>query len=467
MPPTKTKSQKNPARQQGFRFRKDKVHLTYKTHVDPQKIIERFDSLGGGHLWYSIVHEVGKSKTQEGETATGLPSELRGVETSDEGCEILRGTTTDASGVLPGVGVGDGDGAGDDSGDLDVRDGYDHTHVAFCWKRTLDTSNPRYFDIESGGETLHPNIKYIATNKHACNIWRYHEKDGVPVRSATSPITLATTIKRIVEAASLYDACEEMGIQAKTVSDIKLLRADVPKAKPYQHRYPDAEWLLKPPENFRCLYVWGGTGCGKTQWALHQFERPLLVRSIDTLKTFNPSYHDGLVFDDIDFSARSAVDCIMLTEWDEDAPIKARFTDAHIPAGTRKIFCSNMPFDENFPMDKAGAIRRRIGKIIHVSGPLFRSSAWTPEQLSAIREATKAAEQGAHDGAKRRRVDLDVLAAAEPAPEDTYVYRELREDLLVQHNAGPVDASVPATEEANEEVAWETLSGMSAFSLDM
>jgi len=107
-------------------------------------------------------------------------------------------------------------------------------------------------------------------------------------------------------------------------------------------------------------------------WASHQFERPLICRGIDRLKDFDPELHDGIVFDDVCFLTSAREQLIYLCDWDLDADIKCRYNDACIPAGTRKIFTSNLPPEENFPYDSTGAIARRITGIVHVSVPLFQ-----------------------------------------------------------------------------------------------
>jgi hypothetical protein len=113
---------------------------------------------------------------------------------------------------------------------------------------------------------------------------------------------------------------------------------------------------------------------------VHQFECPLVVSHIDDLGDFDASRHDGIVFDDMSFAHLPREAVIHLVDWDLDRSIHIRYKRALIPARTRKIFTSNKTFYENFPADPSGAIRRRISRIIHVTGPTF----YAPHQQRQI-----------------------------------------------------------------------------------
>jgi len=165
-----------------------------------------------------------------------------------------------------------------------------------------------------------------------------------------------------------------VGVEIKSVSDLVHIRRDVDRKKPYEHKHTDTIWAIEPLDDYqrRCVYIMGATGCGKTQWALHQFVSPLLVRHMDKLNEFDPEIHDGIVFDDMSFAHLPRETAIYLTDWDEDSDIHVRYKCAFIPAHTRKIFTSNKPFHENWPVDEFGAIRRRFTRIIHAHGKLYR-----------------------------------------------------------------------------------------------
>jgi len=191
------------------------------------------------------------------------------------------------------------------------------------------------------------------------------------LQSPQGPADRALTLAGIKEAPTLFDACAQLGIKCKTVGDVNLMRNDPAPLKPFVHQF-DGPWLLPLIPNFRCLYIHGASGVGKTQWALAHGENPLLVRSLDQFKLFNPDSHDLIVVDDMDLASLDRSMVIAMIDWDEDSTIKCRYRDAILPRHTRLIFTSNNTFDQSFPSDyAAGAINRRFSRIIHCNGPTY------------------------------------------------------------------------------------------------
>lgn len=293
-----------------FRFHANKVHLTYQGHIPHEELLERLKRKGEGLKWFSVVSETSDSETP-----------------------------------------------------------YNHTHVACEWKKIIDTKNPRYFDHY----WIHPHIQKVNGLKHAKEIYyNYHRKAPVQLtQSDEAPDTALQVIDKIKEPESLYDACQLLGIAPKTVSDVKILREDKKRLPDFVHPFPNAEWTVFTPDNWKVLVVWGDSGTGKTMWATSLFANPLVVSHMDRLRDFNPDRHDGIVFDDMGFAHLPREACIHLVDTELARDIHCRYTTAHIPAGTKKVFTSNLPFDQLFPYDPSGAIRRRISKIIHVTGPTF------------------------------------------------------------------------------------------------
>ena len=171
------------------------------------------------------------------------------------------------------------------------------------------------------------------------------------------------------------------GVEIRSVSDVKLIRDDVPIRPPHVHLFPGAEWTLEL-DFARVLFLSGPSGCGKTQWAVHQFRNPLVVSHMDTLRQFRRGYHDGIVFDDMSFAHLPRESVIHLVDWDEDREIHCRYRCADIPRQTKKIFTTNMRFDQCFPFDESGAIRRRFSKF-HTIAPgvlCYRAIPPAPEE---------------------------------------------------------------------------------------
>lgn len=296
-----------------FRFQYQAAHLTYKNHLPLEELLEHIKSKLGDLIWYSLVHEHGHN-----------------------------------------------------DGEID----YEHTHVAFRAKKKPNIRDARTLDFNG----VHPHIKGLSGKIQEANTWKYHEKEPIStLRSALGPGGIGGRGNEalIKNATSLYEACEALGIGIKNVADVAAIRSDKSKRTQYVHKYEDAEWSLPIREDFKCLFLYGPTGTGKTQWALHHFRNPFLCSHIDDLRDFNADRNDGIVFDDMSFRHMPREGVIHLLDWDEDRSIHCRFYCAQIPAGTKKIFTSNKTFHETFPDDDHGAIRRRISEIIRIEGPTF------------------------------------------------------------------------------------------------
>jgi hypothetical protein len=295
-----------------FRFHGSRVHLTYKGHIECDKLKSQYPKLE----FYSCVHETSDSENE-----------------------------------------------------------YEHTHFAAWFSKTVDTKNERYFDFEG----IHPNIKSIKSDLQWRNTCKYHEKSPVLLVRTEKLEPASSLIKRIREAESLHEACESAGIKACTVNDVKLLRDDKPRAERTVSPHPNDSWLRPPTEDFKCLFIHGATNTGKTEWAIAHFpEGCLFVRHMDDLKGFVPGVHDGIVFDDMSFAHLPREAVIHLLDWDRPSAIHCRYTTATIPAHTRKIIVSNKQYNETFPEDEHGAIKRRISHTIHIPVPIFKPESKQP-----------------------------------------------------------------------------------------
>lgn len=87
--------------------------------------------------------------------------------------------------------------------------------------------------------------------------------------------------------------------------------------------------------------IWGSTGTGKTNFALAHFKNPLKVEHLDALKMFDPTMHDGIVFDDIDFRHLPITTVIHLLDRDYGQWIHCRYYNGFIPGDTKRMFCFN------------------------------------------------------------------------------------------------------------------------------
>ena len=332
-----------------FNFQYIQCHFTWKTHIPFPRIKELFESIQPVE-WYSIVHE-----------------------------------------------------------SSDTENSYDHTHAAVRWKAKPHKRNARFADIDD----IHPHIQPITTKDHARRIYyEYHRKSPVLLEQSPTGPSQPSTLESIQSAATLYDACAMLKIIPKTVADVMLLRKDRAKPPAQPQNFRDTMWTMPLLHDFTCMFVSGPTKYGKTQWALHCFNSPLVVSHMDQLRDFNPNEHDGIVFDDMSFAHHPRETVIHLTDWDMDRAIHARYNAAVIPHNTRKIFTSNLPFDQVFPEDHTGAIRRRFSHKITVTRPLFPVGE-NGEPLPQI-GSPRAAPESPDQPARRRRIN-DAEGANSPA----------------------------------------------------
>ena len=122
------------------------------------------------------------------------------------------------------------------------------------------------------------------------------------------------------------------------------------------------EWLRRHKSKLTCVII-GPSGKGKTQLALSAFNNPLLVSHTDNLKELTDS-HDGIVFDDMNFSHWPRESVIHLTDLEETRGINVKGDVANIPAKLPRIITSNKDILELLPIDPHGSINRRIHIVI-------------------------------------------------------------------------------------------------------
>ena len=169
-----------------FRFQSEKVHLTYKTHMDEAAVKAMLESKGSIKI-YSFVHEVGDEHE-------------------------------------------------------DTPTPYEHTHVFVMWTKRLNLTDPRTFDVKD----IHPNLNTRRSLQWAKNIVnKYHKghktkKDGKkyyiePVylnQEGVSDWKFEEDLwDRIAGAPSLKDACMDAGLVPKSISDAKLIQAESKRRK--------------------------------------------------------------------------------------------------------------------------------------------------------------------------------------------------------------------------------------------
>jgi len=281
-----------------FRFTGQKCHLTYKTHIDFEAIKEMLNKYAGGPRALSMVHELGD---EQEEAATP----------------------------------------------------YEHTHVAVYFKQKPDIADARCFDI---GE-IHPNMQVQRSMKWFRHLIETYHKgnktkaDGKkyfikPIKleqiGCDKFLTDEELLNTITRAPTLLEACLETGIMPKSVSDVLLIRNN---NKRKIEAEPESCVDIKRFKQFdfdkaKALVLKGTANCGKTNWALSQFKKPLLICELDQLKEITQDT-DGLVFDEMLFGHHPKQSMIYLLDMAFDRVIRTRHSNAIIPKGLARIFTCN------------------------------------------------------------------------------------------------------------------------------
>lgn len=259
------------------------------------------------------------------------------------------------------------------------QDGNIHTHVVLQAKRNMDVQSAKFFDYEG----IHPNVQPPMNDAHWRRQIQYVDKED--------PEVYGEIELPIDKEAIFSDACEYVkgcktrkqmyapGPHLKTISSKVTFFENFWKTqktkKTTQAKFQMTSFNKDPITDWNTSWlVWGRAGSGKTQWALSHFKNPLLVSHMDDLQEFDGEEHDGIVFDDMSFKHMPGQAIIHLLDVDLERSIHCRFTNASIPANTKKIFCHNN-FDIFIPEketteEQMNGISRRY-QSIHIDNLLY------------------------------------------------------------------------------------------------
>lgn len=110
--------------------------------------------------------------------------------------------------------------------------------------------------------------------------------------------------------------------------------------------------------------LWGESGIGKTEYASAMLPGALLVSHMDDLGNFDPDFHTGIIFDDVDVKHFPRTSQIHLVDQNHVRSIHIRYGTATIPPHTKKIFTTNEDCGMCVSLTDS-AIRRRCN-ILHL-----------------------------------------------------------------------------------------------------
>lgn len=270
------------------------------------------------------------------------------------------------------------------------QDGNPHFHVVVEYDIKKDIRSERHYDILG----CHPNIKVWGRKEpfdrwlHDC--WQYCKKaDPTPYIVGEEPRENRKRKRdeiflEAMELAKSEGVRQAMGyLQDRCPYDVCTKYQQIEGAlcqirKVEQHVEipcnPLTDYVNAPrvPDEWNCLYIWGPTGCGKTEWAAALLPGAPIVRHSESLRGLD--FSKGVIFDDFDVSDWKPVAAIHLLDWNRPSTINIKHSSADIPAYTKKIVTFNLEFQywlpNKTPFEQIVAVRRRVTEI-EVTGRLF------------------------------------------------------------------------------------------------
>lgn len=283
-----------------FKFRAKKCHLTYKTHISKEKVLELLETKGMTPKYYSIVHEVG-DENEDNPTP------------------------------------------------------YAHTHVALMWLKAPEKAGADLFDIDE----IHPNVQirnsmrwmqHLFTTYHAG-----HKTKADGKKYFIAPIGLwqegppnweSDIWDAIAACKSLKEGCEMIDALPKSISDVKLIQgigvkrklAEVEEDCEAPFADPPADWNPKK----QSLMIVGKPGCGKTNWARNYFAGSgAQINDLEDLKHVT-QHATGLIFDDQEYANMKLVTQKMVTDVTQGASIRTRHSNSYKPHLPAIFTCNSM-----------------------------------------------------------------------------------------------------------------------------
>ncbi|PVV02139.1 hypothetical protein BB560_003415 [Smittium megazygosporum] len=240
-----------------------------------------------------------------------------------------------------------------------------HIHVYFKSHKKLSVKKSNYFDILK----RHGNYQTCRSPAH---VIRYVTKGNKFITNMTDrelSIKPKSVPELIMEQNDLNAAIDLVKTDAGLRRDFvrnsvlvtrsisRIVNTNIQSSRPSTSRelkFIMPEIVSKWDRSKTCLWLRGRTDTGKTSFAKSLFKKPLIVRLIETLQKLEPS-HDGIIFDDMNFSGFGKEAQIHLLDLENDSDINVKHNFANIPWGLPRVFTSNGPIFSNFP-----EIRRRI-----------------------------------------------------------------------------------------------------------
>ena len=264
----------------------------------------------------------------------------------------------------------------------DAEAQYDHTHLAWLWKRAVNLSGAQLMDIRYNGVLIHPNIvtkRSLQWVQRIFTLYHHGHKEGSdkvvpPVAGPWQELPQSFDWTEFIStevsnAPDLLAGVHIAGVAVRSVSDVLLLQTHKRPA-PFEHNYTHDQFrpISLPPSfgsSMGTLQIYGDVNLGKTEWACAQFDNPCYTTSRQGLKDFKPHFHDGIVIDKMVFDDWTVTDCEALTDYTQPAQIKVLYGIVKIPKHTKKIIVTN--HQNVWPRDPFGQLVGRRVAQMHIS----------------------------------------------------------------------------------------------------
>ncbi len=241
------------------------------------------------------------------------------------------------------------------------KDGGHHYHVYVELGRKCNIRGPHALDIKIDDEEIHGN--YRSGRKGDIS---YSQKDGdflTNIYPDADYVRLARD-GEVEEAVNLFLRAHprEAGSRGYlTIRQNLSQLAPVPAAPmPYFGPWNATYWNLTTgwDRAKTTLFMYGPTGAGKTTMARHLLPCALFVRNLNALKDWRHGTHNGIIYDDIDWSNFSREKILHILDVESDSQIRILYGIATVRAGTPRIITSNKEPAQDFPHYDEAAARR-------------------------------------------------------------------------------------------------------------
>lgn len=239
--------------------------------------------------------------------------------------------------------------------------GYYHFHLTILTYKTTLAKTVRKWFPEMDVEGCHPEGGKDAS-------WNYTAKDGKFITKAKPGQGFRTDLhnmkKQLDDGASTDDLWENNFLRMVMYHRSMKEYENVLKRKREVERDEDIDpqrfcFELEEYQTQKPLVIVGRSGRGKTEWALAQFRNPYLCSDIEDLRDhFNPSIHDGVVFDDMAFQHWPREAQIHLLDIKYTRTLHMRNINWQRPKNLRIIITGN-----KYPFTIDEAINRRVNLI--------------------------------------------------------------------------------------------------------